>query len=188
MEVHKSGLPDVLVVEPKVFADQRGFFLESFNGPRYRDAGIDGPFVQDNLTRTIKGVLRGLHFQLNFPQGKLVAAINGEIFDVAVDIRRGSPSFGQWAGFVLNDENRRQIWIPPGFAHGFCVLSDYAYVTYKCTDVYHPEDDYHVSWNDPAIAIDWPVAEPVLSDKDQKLRTLCDLDAAGLLPAYEAPA
>jgi dTDP-4-dehydrorhamnose 3,5-epimerase len=188
MEVHNTELPEVLVVEPKVFPDQRGFFLETFNEPRYRDAGIAGPFVQDNMTWTRKGVLRGMHYQLKYPQGKLVAAIHGEIFDVAVDIRRGSPTFGKWVGVTLNDENRRQIWVPPGFAHGYCVLSDYAYVTYKCSDVYHPEDDYHLSWNDPAIAIDWPVAEPVLSEKDRVNRTLADLDAGDLLPRYAASA
>jgi len=179
-----TDIPEVLLLEPRVFGDQRGFFLETFQQQRYQDAGITLPFVQDNHSRSSKGVLRGLHFQLKHPQGKLVQVMRGSVFDVAVDIRIGSPFFGKWYGAVLNDENHRQLWVPPGFAHGFCVLSDLADFTYKCTDYYHPEDEGCVRWDDPAISISWPISDPLLSAKDKDGPLLADLDGCRL-PKYE---
>ena len=183
MNVIKTNLEGVLLIEPKVFGDQRGFFMETFQAERYRQSGIDVEFVQDNLSCSTRGVLRGLHYQLNFPQAKLVSVIRGEVFDVVVDIRKGSPSYGQWYGAVLNGENHRQLYVPHGFAHGFCVLSETVYFQYKCTDYYHPEDEIGVIWNDPAIGIEWPIDDPVLSVKDQGLTTLGELDQA-MLPSY----
>lgn len=183
MNVIETSLPGVLLIEPKVFGDRRGFFMETFQAERYRQAGIELDFVQDNLSRSTQGVLRGLHYQLNHPQGKLVSVISGEVFDVAVDIRQGSPTFGQWYGAVLNDENHRQLYVPPNFAHGFCVLSDTVDFQYKCTDYYHPEDEIGVIWNDPAIGIDWPIDDPMLSDKDKVLLPLADVPA-NKLPLY----
>lgn len=183
MNVIETPLPGVLLIEPKVFGDQRGFFMETFQAERYQQAGIELGFVQDNLSRSTKGVLRGLHYQLNYPQGKLVSVIRGEVFDVVVDIRQGSPTFGQSYGALLNGDNHHQLYVPPGFAHGFCVLSETVDFQYKCTDYYHPEDEIGVIWNDPAIGIDWPVDDPMLSDKDKVLLPLADI-ASNKLPQY----
>lgn len=169
-----TSLPGVVVIEPKMFEDERGFFMETFQQPRFTAAGIDLPFVQDNHSRSQRGVLRGLHYQLRHAQGKLVRAVRGEIFDVALDLRRGSPTFGRWEGFTLSDRNWRQLYIPPGFAHGFCVVSDGADVLYKTTDVYHPEEERTVVWNDPALAIRWPVGAPIVSARDQQGKLLAD--------------
>lgn len=169
-----TSLPGVVVIEPKVFEDERGFFMETFQQPRFAAAGIELPFVQDNHSRSQRGVLRGLHYQLRHAQGKLVRAVRGEIFDVALDLRRGSPTFGRWEGFTLSDRNWRQLYIPPGFAHGFCVVSDGADVLYKTTDVYHPEEERTVVWNDPALAIRWPVSAPTVSARDQQGKALAD--------------
>lgn len=175
MNLIETRLPGVLIIEPRVFGDARGFFLETFQTDRYRDAGIDLPFVQDNHSRSRKGVLRGLHLQKQHPQGKLVRVARGEVFDVAVDIDPTSKSFGQWVGVVLSDENHRQFWVPPGYAHGFLVLSDIADFEYKCTDYYHPEDETGLLWSDPDVAIDWPNDHPHLSEKDLQLPTLADI-------------
>ena len=175
MKVIETALPGVLVIEPQVFGDTRGFFYESYNEARFRDAGIDARFVQSNVSRSAKGVLRGLHYQWPHPQGKFVSVLEGEVFDVAVDIRRGSPHFGQWFGAMLTAENKRHMWIPEGFAHGFCVVSDYATFSYQCTALYDAKADAGVLWNDPAIGIDWPIAEPQLSDKDLKAPLLKDV-------------
>jgi dTDP-4-dehydrorhamnose 3,5-epimerase len=166
MEIIAASLPEALLLEPRVFRDERGFFLETFNEARFIEHGLTSLFRQDNHSRSIRGVLRGLHYQLRFPQGKLVTVVHGDIFDVAVDIRLGSPRFGQWTGVTLRADSPRSVWIPPGFAHGFCVLSDSADVVYKCTDVYHAEDERGVLWSDPTVGIEWPVAEPALSDRD----------------------
>nr|WP_227027722.1 dTDP-4-dehydrorhamnose 3,5-epimerase [Corallococcus soli] len=174
-------LPEVLLLEPKVFGDDRGFFLESYNAKRYADAGIPGPFVQDNLSRSVKGTLRGLHFQEPNAQGKLVQCLAGAVWDVAVDVRRGSPTFGRWVAAELSFENKRQLWVPPGFAHGFCVLSDSADFFYKCTALYSPETERSVHWNDPDLAIPWPVSAPLLSGKDQQAPRLKD---APVLPIF----
>ncbi len=163
-----TSLDGVIIIEPEIFRDGRGFFLETFQQEKYVEAGIDKNFVQDNHSHSIKGTLRGLHYQLKRPQGKLVHVVAGEIFDVAVDIRRGSSTFGQWEGAYLSAENHCQIYIPEGFAHGFCVLSDTADVIYKCTDFYAPGDEYGIKWSDPTINIDWPVEFPILSDKDSR--------------------
>ncbi|EIF44761.1 dTDP-4-dehydrorhamnose 3,5-epimerase [gamma proteobacterium BDW918] len=176
MNVIQTKLKDCVIIEPKVFGDHRGFFLETFQADRYRDmAGISLPFVQDNHSRSAKGVLRGLHFQKTKPQGKLVRVVSGEVYDVAVDIRPDSPSFGQWEGVILSEENKRQFWVPPGFAHGFVVLSDTADFEYKCTDYYDPSDEGSLIWNDPAMAITWPLKNPTLSDKDSKAPTFAEL-------------
>jgi len=176
VKVKQTNLEGVLHIEPKVFDDTRGFFLETYNKERYIAAGFpDVEFVQDNHSRSSKGVLRGLHFQLNHPQGKLVQVATGSVFDVAVDIRVGSPSFGQWYGCVLSEDNHHQLWIPPKFAHGFCVLSDTADFIYKCTDYYRPEDEGGLLWNDPAIAIDWQLDAPLLSEKDKQYACLKDI-------------
>jgi dTDP-4-dehydrorhamnose 3,5-epimerase len=175
MKITETELPGVLIIEPQVFRDERGFFLESFHAERYREAGIDMAFVQDNHSRSRKGVLRGLHFQRRHPQGKLVRASRGSIFDVAADIDPASPTFGQYVGVTLSDENHRQMWIPPGFAHGFCVLSDEADFEYKCTDLYYPNDEGGVLWSDPDLNIQWPLSDPLLSAKDLALPSLADL-------------
>jgi len=168
MEVVKTPIEGVLLIKPQVFGDQRGYFVETWQKERYEAAGINLPFVQDNHSKSTKGILRGLHFQKQHPQGKLVMVSLGEVFDVAVDIRKGSPPFGKWFGAILNQENQNQLWIPPGMAHGFVVLSDVAHFHYKCTDFYHPGDEGSIRWNDPTIGIDWPYKkEPVLSAKDQ---------------------
>ena len=183
MNVIDTDIPEVKIIEPKVFGDSRGFFLESFHVERYKAAGIDATFVQDNHSRSAKGVLRGLHFQVKHPQGKLVRITQGEVFDVAVDIRRGSPTFGKWVGATLTGENHQQLWVPPGFAHGFCVLSDSADFLYKCTDYYNPNDEGSVIWNDPDLAIDWPSDSPTLSDKDADAPCLKDVPES-MLPLY----
>lgn len=175
MKIIETSLPGVLIIEPAVFGDERGFFVESFQANRYRDAGITLPFVQDNHSRSRKGVLRGLHFQRTRPQGKLVRASRGAVFDVAADVNPASPTFGQYVGITLSDENHRQIWIPPGYAHGFCVLTEVADFEYKCTDLYYPDDEDGVRWNDPDLNIDWPIGTPLLSTKDQALPLLKDL-------------
>ncbi len=168
MEVVKTPIEGVLLIKPQVFGDERGYFVETWQKERYEAAGINLPFVQDNHSKSTKGILRGLHFQKQHPQGKLVMGSLGEVFDVAVDIRKGSPTFGKWFGAILNQENQNQLWIPPGMAHGFVVLSDVAHFHYKCTDFYHPGDEGSIRWNDPTIGIDWPYKEePVLSAKDQ---------------------
>jgi dTDP-4-dehydrorhamnose 3,5-epimerase len=167
VKVLATELPGVLVVEPDVFGDSRGFFMESWNGARYQEHGIEDHFVQDNLSFSARDVLRGLHFQNPRAQGKLVSVLQGEVFDVAVDIRVGSPTFGRWTGATLSAENRRQFWVPPGFAHGFVVTAENALFSYKCTDYYAPEYDGSILWNDPAIGIRWPVENPSLSDKDR---------------------
>jgi dTDP-4-dehydrorhamnose 3,5-epimerase len=176
-------LPEVLLIEPKFFGDDRGFFFESFAKNRYREAGITATFVQDNLSRSRRGTLRGLHLQHPHGQGKLVSVLEGEVYDVAVDVRIGSPRFGVWTGQVLSAENRRQLYIPPGFAHGFCVLSENALFHYKCTDYYHPETELAVAWNDPALAIEWPIENPIVSDKDAHADALKDLPEERL-PAF----
>jgi dTDP-4-dehydrorhamnose 3,5-epimerase len=183
MNLIQTTLPGVVIIEPKVFGDERGFFMETWNRPRYQAAGLPGGLVQDNFSSSRKGVLRGLHYQKPFAQGKLLSALDGEIFDVAVDIRRGSPDFGRWVGVVLSSENKRQIYVPPGFAHGFCVVSDTALVMYKCTELYHPEADHGVRWDDPRIAIDWPVTDPAVSDKDRRAPLLSAI-APDDLPDY----
>ncbi|MCP5420426.1 MAG: dTDP-4-dehydrorhamnose 3,5-epimerase [Gammaproteobacteria bacterium] len=183
MKVIATTLPGVVIVEPRVFGDQRGFFLESYHQDRYTQSGISGHFVQDNHSRSRQGVLRGLHYQLQHPQGKLVGVLRGQVFDVAVDIRRGSPTFGRWEGVMLDDENHRQLYIPPGYAHGFCVLSEIADFVYKCTDYYHPEAEYGIAWNDPAIGIEWPDRPFVLSEKDARLPRLSE-QPPDKLPLY----
>lgn len=167
MQFFSTDLPGVILVEPDVFRDARGFFLETYHAEKYRAGGIRESFVQDNHSRSVQGTLRGLHAQRERPQGKLVRAIEGEIFDVAVDIRRGSPSFGRWVGYRLSAEDFRQLYVPPGFAHGFCVLSAWAEVEYKCTDFYDPSDELSLAWNDPQIGIAWPIDQPLLSARDQ---------------------
>jgi dTDP-4-dehydrorhamnose 3,5-epimerase len=168
MNILSIPIPDVLLIEPQVFADSRGFFFESYNHQKFTDKlGINTNFVQDNHSYSKQNTLRGLHYQIIQPQGKLVRAIAGTIFDVAVDIRKSSPTFGQWVGYELSAENKRQLWIPPGFAHGFLVLSEIAEVLYKTTDYYYPQGDRTILWNDPDLAIDWPIKEtPILSAKD----------------------
>ncbi len=175
MKVIETVLPGVLIIEPKVFGDARGFFLETFQSDRYREAGIVLPFVQDNHSRSQKGVLRGLHFQRTRPQGKLVRVSRGAVYDVTVDIRPGSPTQGKFVGVELDDSNHRQVWIPPGYAHGFCALSDIVDFQYKCTEPYDPSDEAGVIWNDPEIAIPWPIDAPRLSDKDTRHPTLREL-------------
>jgi dTDP-4-dehydrorhamnose 3,5-epimerase len=175
MNVIQTHLPGVLIIEPKVFGDERGFFVECYQEPRYRDAGIELPFVQDNHSRSQYGVLRGLHFQRNRPQGKLVRVTRGAVYDVAVDINPESPTCGEYVGVELTADNHLQLWIPPGYAHGFCVLSDVADFQYKCTDLYYPEEEGGLIWNDPDVNIPWPVETPKLSEKDLRnpsLRTL----------------
>ncbi len=177
MQVEETGLPGVILIEPRVFVDDRGFFKETYEKKRYADAGLVVDFVQDNLSRSVRNTLRGMHFQLGHPQGKLVQALRGEIYDVAVDVRRDSPQFGQWTGAVLSESNHRQLYIPPGFAHGFCVLSETADLFYKCTDSYHREEERTLLWNDAAVGIDWPVqGEPILSEKDQQATPLTELE------------
>ena len=183
MKVLPTELEGVLVIEPRVFRDPRGFFVETYHADRYREAGVDAVFVQDNHSRSERGTLRGLHAQEKFPQAKLVRVIEGEIWDVAVDIRVGSPTFGRHVGVTLCAKDQRQIFVPTGFAHGFCVISESAQVEYKCTDFYHSEDELRVQWNDPELGIPWPVKEPQLSDKDAAAFPLRSLHAR--LPRFE---
>ena len=176
MKISHSKLKGCVIIEPRVFGDDRGFFLETFQAARYRqEAGIDLLFVQDNHSRSARGVLRGLHFQKTKPQGKLVRVVRGEVYDVAVDIRKGSATFGEWEGVILSEENKKQFWVPPGFAHGFVVLSDTADFEYKCTDYYDPSDEGSILWSDPDLNIPWPIANPVLSAKDESAKRLVDL-------------
>ena len=184
MRITPTALPEVLLVEPTVHRDERGFFLETWHATKYAEAGLDARFVQDNHSRSRRGTLRGLHAQLARPQGKLVRASLGEIYDVAVDIRLGSPNFGRSVGYLLSAENFRQLWIPEGFAHGFCVVSEVAEMQYKCTDLYDPTSEITVAWDDPALGIEWPVREPLLSAKDQQGRRLAALGEHEL-PRYE---
>ncbi|MDM3870598.1 dTDP-4-dehydrorhamnose 3,5-epimerase [Porticoccus sp. W117] len=176
MIVTATSVDGVLIIQPKVFGDDRGFFLETFQAERYKKAlNINFDFVQDNHSRSAKGVLRGLHFQKKRPQGKLVRVVKGEVFDVAVDVRPGSSTFGHWAGVTLTEENKKQLWVPPGMAHGFVVLSESADFEYKCTDYYDPNDECCLAWDDKSLAIDWPVEHPVLSEKDSLGKTLKEL-------------
>ena len=176
MKVTQTKLKDCVIIEPKVFGDERGFFLETFQAERYAaQVGITLPFVQDNHSRSSKGVLRGLHFQIKKPQGKLVRVVKGEVYDVAVDIREGSTTFGQWEAVILSEENKIQFWVPPGFAHGFLVLSETADFEYKCTDYYDPSDEGSILWNDPDLNIPWPIDFPSLSQKDANAEKLVDL-------------
>jgi len=176
MKVTQTKLNDCVIIEPKVFGDDRGFFLETFQTARYADeAGIKQSFVQDNYSRSAKGVLRGLHFQKTKPQGKLVRVAKGAVYDVAVDLRPDSVSFGQWEGVILSDQNKMQLWLPPGFAHGFLVLSESADFEYKCTDYYDPSDEGSILWNDPALCIPWAIETPLLSEKDANAPLLADL-------------
>lgn len=177
-----TKISEVIIIEPDLYGDERGFFLESWHANLYAENGIPNQFVQDNHSRSRKGVLRGLHYQLNNPQGKLVRVTSGAVFDVAVDIRQGSPTFGEWVGVELSAENHRQVYIPPGFAHGFAVTSDSADFLYKCTDFYSPTDEYGLMWNDPEINIEWPDLDFIISDKDQNNLLLGN--ATAVLPQY----
>ena len=183
MKIIETNLPGVIVFEPQKFGDQRGFFVETFRQDLLKDAGINDNFVQDNHSRSTKGILRGLHYQLTQPQGKLVRVASGKVFDVAVDVREGSPTFGQSFGIVLDDESMKMMYVPPDFAHGFTVLSDTADFIYKCTDYYHPASEQSILWNDPELLIDWPIKEVVLSDKDKRAPLLRDQLSANL-PKY----
>jgi len=189
MKVIKTSIPQVLILEPQIFGDERGFFLESWNKEKLeKEAGISCNFVQDNHSKSTKGVLRGLHYQLGNPQDKLVRVVSGEVFDVAVDIRKGSPTFGQWAGVCLSADNHRQFFVPKGFAHGFLVLSDEAEFLYKCSDYYTPSEERSLIWNDSTVAIGWPLEKdsiPILSDKDKIAPTLSDIPENNL-PLYPA--
>lgn len=181
MLIEKTHLPGVLVLQPDAYPDRRGLFKEAYRAVRYREMGIDLPFVQDNHSRSVKGVLRGMHYQLNHPQGKLLHVVRGSCYDVVIDVRQGSPTFGQWFGVELSEDNHRQIYVPPGYAHGFYTTSDIIDVIYKCTDYYHPEDDYGVNWNDPDIGIAWPITvPPLLSPKDAALPRLGEIPARRL--------
>ena len=185
MKIIRTSIPEVVLLEPAVFGDSRGFFLETYSASKYKNVGIDADFVQDNHSRSGENILRGLHYQLKHPQGKLVRVARGRVFDVALDIRLGSKTFGMAVWAELSDENMRQLYVPPGFAHGFCVLSDYADFEYKCTDYYHPDDEGGISWNDPELNIPWPIKSPVLSDKDSKYFNLSDVSHANL-PVFTA--
>ncbi len=178
IEIEKTPLLGVVVVKNRVFGDERGFFMETYNKQRFEEVGLPGAFVQDNHSRSSKGVLRGLHYQFPQWQGKLVRTISGAIYDVAVDMRRDSPTYSQWFGIELNDDNRWQLYIPPGFAHGFATLSDVADVAYKCTTLYKPEDDAGIRWDDPDVAIDWPVSDPIISSKDADAPFLKDINVS----------
>jgi len=185
MNVKETDLPGCLLVEPRVFGDERGYFYEQWNAARYRDAGLDLQFVQSNVSASGHGVLRGLHYQWPNPQGKLVSVIDGEVWDVAVDIRRGSPHYGRWTAAVLSGDNKRQLWIPEGFAHGFVVLSESAVFHYLCTAPYDAASDANIRWNDAELAIDWPIARPSLSPKDERAPFLSEIDAERL-PVFSA--
>lgn len=187
MNVEQTRLAGVVIIEPKVFGDARGFFMESYAQQRYAQVGITERFVQDNVSRSARNVLRGLHLQNPRGQGKLVHVLQGAVFDVAVDVRVGSPTFGRWVGVELSGENHRQLYIPPGFAHGFAVLSETALFAYKCTDYYSPADELGVRWNDSAVGIDWPVSDPTVSDKDAAYPELAQIEPASL-PTFEGGA
>tara|TARA_Y100001935_G_scaffold232652_1_gene214506 strand:+ start:245 stop:778 length:534 start_codon:yes stop_codon:yes gene_type:complete len=175
MKITKTKLEGCLIIEPKIYGDDRGFFLESYNEKKYKSIIGGNKFVQDNHSRSSKGVLRGLHFQKNNPQGKLVRVVSGKVFDVAVDIRNNSKTFGKWVGVLLSDENKKQFWVPEGFAHGFLVLSDYADFEYKCTSFYEASDEGSIIWNDPDLNIKWPIKDPVLSEKDKNAKRFVEL-------------
>lgn len=183
MKFTETKLPGVILVEPDVHGDARGFFLETYHADKYADGGVSATFVQDNHSRSKQGTLRGLHLQVQYPQGKLVRVVEGEVYDVAVDVRRGSPHFGKHVAVVLSAENFAQLYVPPGFAHGFLVTSEVAQFEYKCTGLYRPEDELAIAWNDPQIGIPWPMATPALSGKDAQAPTLAA--AADRLPRYE---
>jgi dTDP-4-dehydrorhamnose 3,5-epimerase len=185
VQVTRTAIPEVCVVDPRVFGDERGFFLETWSSERYTRAGLPAIFVQDNLSRSARGVLRGLHLQHPAGQGKLVYALEGEVFDVAVDVRVGSPTFRRWVGYTLSGQNKRQLYIPAGFAHGFCVTSASALFAYKCTELYRPEHELGILWDDPDIGITWPIEEPVLSGKDRVYPRLADVPESRL-PTYAA--
>ena len=175
LEVIKEPIPGLLIIKPRVFKDERGFFMETWQNIRYKDIGIMEDFVQDNWSRSTKGVLRGLHFQKKYPQGKLVSVRSGRVFDVAVDIRKKSQTFGRWYGQELTEENNLQMYVPQGFAHGFCVLSETADFVYKCTDYYHQNDEDGIRWDDPDLNINWKIDSPVVSQKDEKLNKFIDI-------------
>ena len=183
MKVIPTDLDGVIILEPKVFGDRRGFFLECYHQRRFSEAGIEDVFVQDNISFSTRNILRGLHYQYPQSQAKLVQVLDGEIFDVAVDIRYGSPTFGRWTGAFLSSENNRQLFVPKGFAHGFCVLSETALFHYKCSDYYAPQNEGGIRWDDPDLSIDWPVRSPTLSDRDQNFKKLGDIDSR-YLPTY----
>jgi dTDP-4-dehydrorhamnose 3,5-epimerase len=183
MKLIETNLPGCVVIEPRVFGDARGFFYEGWNRSRFAEAGLDFNVVQSNVSSSARGVLRGLHYQWPNPQGKLVNVLEGEVFDVAVDIRRGSPTFGRWTGVMLTAENKRHFWIPEGFAHGFAVVSERAVFSYLCTNVYDPAADAGIRWNDAALGIDWPIAQPILSAKDEAAPFLADVPE-DRLPVY----
>lgn len=183
MRVIETSLPGVMVVEPRVFGDERGHFYESYNEAQYRENGIDTRLVQTNVSRSARDVLRGLHYQWPNPQAKLVSVLEGEVYDVAVDIRHGSPTFGNWVGVMLSAENHRHLWIPEGFAHGFCVVSEFATFTYQCSTLYDPTADRAIHWNDGDIAVDWPVSRPLLSAKDLRAPFLGEV-SADQLPTF----
>jgi dTDP-4-dehydrorhamnose 3,5-epimerase len=176
MNIMTTSIEGVLIIEPDVFEDNRGFFMETYNRNRYITCGINTVFVQDNLSYSMQGVVRGLHYQIKNSQAKLIQVISGEIFDVAVDIRPGSPTFGNWVGSYITDRNRRQLFIPQGFAHGFCVLSETAYFLYKCSDLFAPDDEAGILWSDPDIGIDWPVEDPIISEKDKQYPRLSEIN------------
>jgi dTDP-4-dehydrorhamnose 3,5-epimerase len=180
MNVKETKLHGVLILEPKVFPDDRGYFLETWNSTRYEQAGVPGHFVQDNISFSKKRILRGLHFQYPQSQGKLIQVLSGEVIDVVVDIRVGSLTYGQWIGEVISEANHRQIYVPPGFAHGYCVTSETAHFSYKCTDFYNPATEHGIIWNDPDVGIEWPIAEPILSPKDKAYPRLKDLGPENL--------
>lgn len=182
MKITPTRIPEVLLIEPDVFGDERGFFMESWHARKYAEQGLDVNFVQDNHSRSRKGVLRGLHYQLKVPQGKLVRVTDGTVFDVAVDIRKGSPTFGQWVGYELSGNNHLQLYVPPGFAHGFCVMSESADFLYKCTDYYAPETEFGIRWDDPDIGIEWPGGNFQISEKDASNKLLKDMGLE--LPDY----
>ena len=186
MKVSELEIPGVILIEPAVHKDKRGFFLETYHEERYAALGVPGPFVQDNHSKSVKGTVRGLHFQLGCPQGKLVRVTSGEVFDVAVDVRKGSPSFGKWVGAYLSAENMHQLYIPEGFAHGFCVTTDSAEFLYKCTDYYSPAEERGILWNDPDIDVSWPVSHALISDRDSALKTLSEM--TNELPPFDGSA
>ena len=183
MKITPSSIPEVLLIEPDVLGDSRGFFMESWHKKKYAEHNLDVDFVQDNHSRSGKNVLRGLHFQLDKPQGKLIRVTSGVVFDVAVDVRIGSPTFSQWVGIELSEENNKQLYIPPGFAHGFCVTSESADFLYKCTEYYSPQSEHGILWSDPEIGIEWPGDNFIISDRDSKCK--CMKDMMEFLPAYE---
>jgi dTDP-4-dehydrorhamnose 3,5-epimerase len=184
MRVTPLSLGEILLIEPQVHGDERGYFKETYHAERYAKADMRLPFVQDNVSRSRHGILRGLHLQHPFAQGKLVSVSEGEVFDVAVDVRVGSPDFGKWVGVTLSAQNHQQLYVPPGFAHGFCVTSEMAVFVYKCTDLYHPETEIGVAFDDPKIGVSWPIAAPIVGDKDRKNLRLSQIDPAKL-PRYE---